>query len=99
MIKQPLTKDKTRSNLRKDGPINIKVTTINGNHHCRLFLNGKLYSEMACKNKKDISYCIRELLRWYDKLGFPYSKMASASRHRGKNLAPSGKIWKVNIEK
>ena len=85
------------SMIGKVEPVEIKVTTINGNHHCRLFLNGKLHSEMVCKNKTDISYCVGDLLRWYDKLGFPYSKMAKASRHRGKNWEPSGKTWKVKV--
>ena len=76
--------------------ITTKVTTIDGNHHCRLLKEGKVVSEMACKLKEDIGYCCRTMLRWYDKLGFPYSRMADMSRHRDKNIGPpKGKVWKI----
>lgn len=78
-------------------PLTTKVTTINGKHHCRLFRLGKVHDEMVCKERQDIRLCFREMLRWYDKLGFePYSKMADACRHRGKNTEkPRGKVWRM----
>ena len=78
-------------------PLTTKVTTINGVHHCRLFSQGEFHDEMACKESQDIRLCFRDMLRWYDKLGCqPYSKMADAARHRGKNTEkPRGKVWLV----
>jgi hypothetical protein len=75
-----------------DELLTTKVTAINGRYHCRLLRDGKVYDEMACVEKEDIGYCMREMLRWYDKCGGT-SRMADASRHRGKNLTAKGKIW------
>jgi hypothetical protein len=74
--------------------LKTKVTTINGRYHCRLIRtkDGSVASEMACKLKEDIGYCIRYMMRMYDKCGGA-SLMADASRHRGKNLTAQGKIW------
>lgn len=79
--------------------ITTKVTTINDRYHCRLLWNGdEVLNEMACKRKDDISYCIRYMMRMYDKMG-GMSLMADASRHRldaeghGKNQVPNGKVW------
>lgn len=74
------------------GELITKVTTINGLHHCRLVKDGKPVDEMACKLKEDIGYCIRYMLRMYDKCGGT-SSMADVSRHRGKNLTAKGKVW------
>lgn len=73
-------------------PVTTKVTRIDDRYHCRIFHEGKLYDEMACKLKEDIGFCFRYMLRMYDKCG-GQSKMADASRFRGKNLCPRGKIW------
>lgn len=75
-------------------PLEIKVTNINGEYHVRLLDEGKLHSEMACKEKQDIGYCTHEMLRWYDKMG-GVSTMAEASRNRQKNLTPIGKVRKI----
>lgn len=73
--------------------LTTKVTTIDGKHHCRLIHKERgIIDEMACQLKEDIGFCCREMLRWYDKCGGA-SKMADASRHRGKNHIPKGKIW------
>lgn len=72
--------------------LTTKVTQIDGRYHCRLIQKGKVFSEMACRLKEDISFCFRYMLRMYDKCG-GNSKMADASRHRGKNTQPLGKIW------
>jgi len=52
---------------------------------------------MACALKQDIGYCIKYMLRMYDKLGGT-SLMADASRHRQKaestqQSLPKGKVW------
>lgn len=47
----------------------IKVTRINGEFHARLFEGERLLDEMSCKNKSDIGWICREMLRWQDKLG------------------------------
>jgi hypothetical protein len=72
--------------------LTTKVTTINGRFHCRLLKSGKVIDEMACKRRDDIGYCMREMLRWHDKCGGT-SRMADASRSRGKNQTAKGKIW------
>ena len=75
--------------------LSTKVTTINNIYHCRLLKDGRALDEMACKLKEDIGYCIRYMLRIHNKLGGT-SSMADASRHRGKNIEPKGKIWYSN---
>lgn len=74
--------------------LTTKVTTIDGRYHCRLIRvkDDSVASEMACKLKEDIGYCIRYMMRMYDKCGGT-SLMADASRHRGKNQTAKGKIW------
>lgn len=72
--------------------LETKVTTINGRYHCRLLKREKVLNEMACKLKEDISFCIRYMMRMHHK-GDATSSMADASRHRGKNQTPKGKIW------
>jgi len=72
--------------------LTTKVTKINGRYHCRILEGDKVHDEMACELKEDIGFCIRSMLRMYDKCG-GNSKMASASRMRGKNLSPRGKVW------
>ena len=72
--------------------LTTKVTSINGRYHCRLLRGESVVDEMACKLKEDIGYCIRYMLRMYDKCGGT-SLMADASRHRGKNQIAKGKIW------
>lgn len=82
-------------------PLTTKVTNINGVYHCRLLRFEKVHTEMGCNHTVDIRICFREMLRWYDKLGYsPYSKMADAARHRGKNAdKPVGRMWKVKLKK
>jgi hypothetical protein len=74
--------------------IHTKVTTINNRYHCRILRtkDDKVLSEMACAEKQDVGFCIRYMLRMYDKCGGT-SLMADASRHRGKNQTSKGKIW------
>lgn len=71
----------------------IKVTTIDGIYHARLTKDGQVIDEMACKEKSDIGYICREMLRWFSKLG-GVSKWAEASRKRqNEEKGPEGKIW------
>ena len=72
--------------------IQTKVTRIGKRWHCRIFNSNKVLDEMACDSRLDIGFCFRYMLRWHDKMG-GVSKMASASRHRGKNHAISGRVW------
>jgi hypothetical protein len=72
--------------------LTTKVSKINGRYHCRLIKGKNVVDEMACKLKRDISFCFRYMQRMYDKCGGT-SQMASASRLRGKNQQPFGKIW------
>jgi len=81
--------------------LSTKVTRINDKFHCRLYKKDKVFDEMACNDKRDISFCMSSMLRWYDKLGGS-SKMASNARSRlnKKALKPFGKIWyKKDLEK
>jgi hypothetical protein len=59
----------------------VTVRNINGNYHCRVFVNGELNQEAVCYNKRDIGYTCRNLLRWEDKCG-NISEFASAARER-----------------
>ena len=70
----------------------IKVTRIKNRFHARLYVNGKVFDEMACTEKKDIGFICREMLRWYDKGLGPHSDFASAARSR-QTPRPPGKIW------
>lgn len=77
-----------------DDPLTTKVTKIKNRWHCRLYRDTVVHDEMACSDRRDISFCIREMCRWYDKMGYlPHSKLADASRHRGKNHKIHGKIF------
>ena len=66
-------------------PLSIKVRKIGKNYHCRLFCLGKVHDEKVCQKKIDISQNCRDMLRWYDKLGYlPYSRWADWSRCNNK---------------
>ena len=76
-------------------PLYTTVTTINGRYHCRLMVvaDGFILQEQACHDQRDIGFAMREMMRWHDKMSMnPFSKMADASRHRGKNFKQHGKI-------
>ena len=75
--------------------LTTKVTRINNKYHCRLLNNKLVCHEVVCKEKKDISFCVSYMLRWFDKYNNQYSKMARASRERAtlKPRHPIGKIW------
>ena len=90
------------STILKTEPLITKVTTIDGRFHCRLIRkkDSSVASEMACEVRGDIGYCMRYMLRMYDKCG-GMSPMADASRHRQKGVArcepvPKGKVWYSN---
>ena len=68
----------------------IKVTSLNRRWHARLFINGVLYSEMACDNRLDIGWICREQLRWADKLACGNQQTKSA-RHR-QQTRPTGRV-------
>lgn len=68
----------------------IKVTRINGEWHARLYFCGILRSEMSCKNRADIGYICREMLRWHDKMGGE-SEFAAAARSR-QISGPTGSV-------
>ena len=73
--------------------VNIKVTTINGEYHARLYdTNGKLFEEMACVEKCDIGYICQQLMRDYDKFGPADSAHADWTRMRQDVNYPVGKI-------
>lgn len=78
--------------------LKTKVTLINGRYHARLYLDEKVIDEMACKEKIDIAWICREMLRWFDKCG-GISEWASAARLRHQT-PPKGQVWyKVQLEK
>jgi hypothetical protein len=81
-------------------PLAIKSTFINERWHVRLFCEDKLKDEMVCQVKADVRLVVRDMLRWYDKMGnTPYSPMADASRARNKNYErPQGKVWQKSID-
>lgn len=65
-------------------PFSTKTTNLgNGLFGCRVFNNDKLVVELRVP-KSLISCAYRDMFRTLDKLGFD-SKMAHASRMRGKN--------------
>jgi hypothetical protein len=77
--------------------VTVKVTTINGRHHARLFRpDGSLVDEMACEDKRDLPFICRTVLRWYNKMGGD-SQQADRARHRNKEGHGKdglvGKVW------
>lgn len=71
----------------------IKVTRIADKWHARLFKGNCLQDEMACKDKSDIGWICREMLRWESKTGAD-SDFAESARKRqiGK---PNGKVFYI----
>lgn len=72
--------------------LSIKVKNINGEFHSRLFKDGKVIDEMSCEIKEDISWCCREMLRWFCKMGGndPWAK--AARKRQNLSAPPKGKI-------
>ena len=66
----------------------IKVTRISNRWHARLLLNGEFYDEMSCKNRLDIGYICREMLRWVSKMGYNSIHADSARRRHGSDRRP-----------
>lgn len=62
-------------------PVSVKVSTINNWFHVRVFYSGKLFSEVRCNERLDVSRVIQQELRWVNKLGYE-SQMADRARHR-----------------
>lgn len=84
--------------LENDNQLHIKITRINNRFHARLYLDSDVLDEMACRDKIDIGWICREMLRWFDKCG-GVSDMASAARARH-TTKPKGRVWyKVQLEK
>lgn len=81
------------------GVVEIKVTSICGRFHARLFADdGTILDEMACSLKRDIGWIYREMLRWQDKLGNSNEQTKSARRRQ--SLSPIGKVWyRAQLEK
>lgn len=73
-------------------PLSVKVTRINEIYHARLYRNGQVFDEAACRDRRDIGFIIHWMLRMYDKC-VGDSPMADAARHRKWNLVPVGRIW------
>jgi hypothetical protein len=72
----------------------VKVTKIGGDYHARLIdKNGKILDEYACKEKEDIGWISREMLRWQDKMGNSTPQTRAARKRQTGN--PVGKVWKV----
>lgn len=83
----------------KETKIAIKVTKIGQRYHARLLQDdGTILDEMACRNRLDIGWICREMLRWFDKNG-GYSKFAMMSRKRQRNATPTDKVWYYNALK
>ena len=79
--------------MSKEEYLDTKVTNINGIFHIRLIdtRSEKILGEVSCNKRDDIGYCVRFMMRMHDKCGGT-SPMADASRHRGKNINPIGKV-------
>ncbi len=72
--------------------LTVKVTTIKGKHHARLFVDGKFFDEMSCELREDIGWICREMLRWYDKSGGNRFSHAARKRH---NKPRVGNVWYI----
>lgn len=59
-----------------------KVTSINGWFHCRLFVNGKLFHEMACERRDDIGSLCRQMMYDADKYSGWWNQHTLALRER-----------------
>lgn len=75
--------------------LEIKVTNIGGDYHARLINDGKVIDEMACKEKRDIGYICREMLRWFSKCGGFNAWAESARTRQNSSSFPVGKVWSV----
>jgi len=72
----------------------IRVRHINNKYHARLYRDGKLVDEMACKEQRDIGFICRKMLRNQDHNGFSTEYTTSArKRHFENDLEPHGKIY------
>jgi hypothetical protein len=93
MLGAPMTRE-AFIREKPDTEPSIKVTKIRNRWHARLLLGDKVYDEMACEVKEDISWISREMLRWYDKCG---GKSAFASAARKRHTKPHiGRVWYRN---
>lgn len=71
----------------------IRVTNIKGNYHARLFSDtGAILDEMSCKEKQDIGWICREMLRWQSKMGSIDPWATSARKRHNDDPAPVGKV-------
>lgn len=77
----------------KESVTEVKVQKINNNYHARLFVDGKLYDEMACKERQDIGWICREMMRWADKDIVTNAHTSSARTRHNHDANPIGKIY------
>lgn len=90
-IRKHIVKQKEHPEEYVEPKHEVKVTTIAGKYHCRLFKNGELASEIQCDLKDDIVWCCREMLKWQEKMGY-ISRFANTARERQtKTAKPKGK--------
>ncbi len=65
-----------------DNKTEIKVTSINGWFHCRLFVDDKLFAEEACELREDIGLICRLMLRDADKFYGVWNDHTQSARRR-----------------
>jgi hypothetical protein len=75
----------------------IKVTHIGNEYHARLFADGKLVDEMACKNKEDIGWVCREMMRWYSKMGGDSAHAENARERHNEEPTDLPSVRRVSI--
>ena len=59
----------------------VKVNRIGDVYHCQVFTNGELNQEAIAKNRSEIGFVCKDLLRWEDKCG-NISAFATSARKR-----------------
>ncbi|AAQ17778.1 hypothetical protein Aeh1ORF116c [Aeromonas phage Aeh1] len=79
-----------------------KLTRINNKYHCRLYVNDKLYDEMACEFRLDVGLCFRIMMRWLDKTSGDNAHTTAVRRRmwdKEKYQHTSvGKLWYIGLK-
>ena len=88
-----------KSKRQNDSEYEVKVVTINGRYHARVYFHDEVIDEMACEEQCDIGYICRSMLRMVDKCGGDSFTNAARDRLFADKNAPveaRGRIWTYN---
>lgn len=77
----------------------VRVTKIGRRWHCRLFIRGVLFMELATDTRKGIGWCCQHMLRWASKMGIGGRwSQRSRDHYSGKRAhAKPARVWFVKV--